>query len=399
MTTDPSPSPISPLDLGPVYGRCDDPFTAVKTVFTENFARCGESGGAVAVWLDGQCVVDLGGGLADHRTSAPWTDETLQLVFSTTKGLAAATVLSLWESGEFDIDAPVADVWPEFAVGGKQRTSTRHVLSHQAGLAAFTDRITPEDCSVPGRAAERLGSQTSEWAVGDGHGYHALSYGWLLGEIVQRVSGRSLGVVWRERLAAPYGLDAWIGLPPSQEHRVSRLRQEPVPVLTGPDAGQERFVEALMTRGSLTRRVFTNPNQMGIFNDAALHAAEWPAANGITNARSLASFYGLLATGEALRHDTVTAATTSHSCGFDKVLQRENNFGLGFNLGSSGDAFFGRTGGRGFGHAGAGGSVGFADPEMGLGFAYVMTQMHSNLSVDPRRDRLIDAVYDSFERR
>lgn len=388
-----SASELSPLVVGPVIGECDDRFAGVREVFAENFASFGESGAAVSVWLDGRCVVDLGGGFADHRTERPWSSDTLQLVFSTTKGLAAATVLSLWEDGTIDIDAPIVQCWPEFAAGGKERVTTRHVLSHQSGLAAFADRITPEECSVPGFAAARLAGQTPDWEPGTAHGYHALSYGWLLGEIVLRATGKTLGTMWRERFGDPLGLDTWIGLPESEQGRVSRLRQESVPVLTGPDEGQAAFVEALMTKGTLTRRVFSNPTQVGIFNDPALHRSEWPAANGITDARSLATFYGHLATDRALRPETIAQARTTQSEGIDLVLRRANRFGLGYNLACETDALAHAPGGMAFGHAGAGGSIGFADPVSGLGFAYVMTQMHSNISADPRRDRLVDAVY------
>lgn len=384
----------SALEVGPVHGRCDERFSRVQEVFTENFSQYGESGAGVAVWLDGECVVDLGGGMANHHDARQWMDETLTLVFSTTKGFAAATVLSLWEQGDLDIDAPIAEIWPEFAAGGKDRMTTRHVLSHQSGLAAFAERISPTECSIPGFAAARLAQQTPDWAVGEGHGYHALSYGWLLGEIVRRAVGQSLGAVFAARIAGPFALDSWIGLPPSEEFRVSRLRQKAIAELTGPDEGQRMFVGALTTRGTMTRKVFSNPRQVGIFNDPELHAAEWPAANGITTARSLASFYGLLATGQVLQPATIAAAQVVQSAGFDRVLRRDNRFGLGFRIGTTGEPFGRLIGAPGFGHPGAGGSIGFADPMTGLGFGYVMTQMHSNLSLDPRRERLIEAVYE-----
>jgi CubicO group peptidase (beta-lactamase class C family) len=384
----------NPLDVGPVDGRCDARFERVRDVFAENFVSRGESGAAITVVHNGQTVVDLWGGVADHHHSRPWKEDSLQLVFSTTKGFAAATVLSLVESGELDIDAPVADVWPEFGAAGKATVTTRQVLSHRAGVPAFAERISPEECHIPGFAAARLASQTSEWEPGTAHGYHSLSLGFLLGEIVQRVSGRSLGTVWRERFGEPLGLDSWIGLPAKHEHRVTRLRQTSIPMLTGPDEGQRASAAALVTKGSLTRRVFANPKQVGIFNDAALHAAEWPAANGITTARSLAAFYASLLDGRGLSQSSIARACEPQSAGFDLVSLRESRFGLGFALAAAG--FGGAPGNARFGHAGAGGSVGFADPETGIAFAYVMTQMHTQLTFDPRRDRLIAAVYDAL---
>ena len=384
----------SPLDIGAIGGRCDEPFAAVRDAFAQNFASSGESGAACAVVVHGRIVVDLWGGFADHRESEPWTEDSLQLVFSATKGCTAATVLSLWESGELDIDAPVADVWPEFGVAGKSKVTTRQVLSHQGGLPAFTERISPTECSVPGFAAARLGAQTPEWEPGSAFGYHALSVGFLAGEIVQRVTGRTLGTVWRERFGDPLGLDTWIGLPAEYEHRVTRLRQRSVPVLTGPDEGQRASAAALVTKGSLTRRVYTNPVQTGIFNDPELHGAEWPAANGITTARSLATFYASILDGRGLKAETLAAARAAQCEGLDLVSLRESRFGLGFSLAAP--SFGGAPGNSRFGHAGAGGSVGFADPDKGVAFAYVMTQMHTHLTFDPRRDRLIGAVYDSL---
>ena len=385
---------MSPIEIGPIDGFCHQRFARVREAFAENFASLGESGAAVAVIDNGETVVDLWGGLADHRQTRPWTEDTLQLVFSATKGLAAATVLSLAETGELDLAAPVVDVWPEFAAGGKERVTTRQVLAHQAGLAAFAERISPEECNVPGFAAARLATQTPEWEPGTAHGYHAITVGFLLGEIVERVTGRSLGTVWRERFGEPLGLETWIGLPSRHEARVTRLRQTPIPILTGPDEGQKASAAALVTKGSLTRRVFTNPVQVGIFNSRELHAAEWPAANGITTARSLAFFYATLLDGRALSPATMATARAPQSIGFDRVSLRESRFGLGFALAA--DSFGGSAGNARFGHAGAGGSVGFADPDTGVAFAYVMTQMHTQLTFDPRRDRLIAAVYDSL---
>ena len=375
-----------------VSGHVDERFEGVRAAFERNFTERGDSGAAVSVSIDGKTVVDLWGGMANHRTSTPWEPDTLQLVFSTTKGLTAAGALLAWERGQLDIDAPVATIWPEFGVNGKERITTRDVLSHRAGLAAFTARISAQECSQPGLAAARLAAQTPDWEPGTAHGYHALTYGWLVGEIVERAVGRSLGQYFAEEIAEPNELETYIGLPTVLERRVSLLRNAPLGEGAAPT---DAFSQALLTKGTITRRVFSNPQQTGIFNDPALHQVEWPAANGITTARSLAKFYGLLGTETLLSKATLDAAETDHSRGPDVVLLRETAFGLGFMLPSE-FTRFASTGG-GFGHPGAGGSVGFADRRLGLGFGYVMTRMHAGLTVDERSTSLIDAVYQALD--
>jgi CubicO group peptidase (beta-lactamase class C family) len=366
-----------------VGGESDGRFAAVGTAFAANFADRGETGAAVAVWHQGRLVADLWGGWADVRAERPWSQDSLQLVFSTTKGLASVAVLSLIDAYGFDIDAPVGAVWPEFAANGKGAITTRHLLCHRSGLAAFADRIEVAECHVPGAAAARLAGQAAEWGV-DSHGYHAVTFGFLLGEVVARVTGMSLGQYWRTRFAEPMGLETWIGLPPEQEHRVTRLRNLPA----GPaDAAKEPFQQALLTKGSLTRRVFTNPDQ-NMFNDPALHAAEWPAANGITTARALAQFYGALGGGKVLSAAVLAEAQTTQAEGEDLVLLAPTRFGHGFQLPTTPGVLPAGS----FGHNGAGGSVAFAVPEHDLAFAYVMTSMDQTSAVDPRAKALVDAV-------
>jgi CubicO group peptidase (beta-lactamase class C family) len=369
----------------PVAGTCSEAFASVRAEFEANFTVRRDVGAAVAVWHDGELRVDLWGGWANARAQQPWERDTLQLVFSTTKGPTAACVLRCVQLGLLDLDAPVAKYWPEFAANGKSAITTRQILGHRSGLPAFAERISVAECNEPGAAAAKLAAQTPEWGPGTDHGYHALTYGWLLGEIVQRVSGISLGQFWRREFADLEDLEIWIGLPSEQEHRVSHLTtwSDGLP----PDPPNE-FAQQLLTKGSITRRVFSNPPQVGVFNDPALHAAEWPAANGIATARALATFYGLLATGRWLDDAAIAEAATAQSHGFDQVLRKVTSFGLGFATHRSDNNILP----SGLGHEGAGGSLAFGDPTTRTGFAYVMCGMAENRDPDPRVGSLVRAL-------
>jgi CubicO group peptidase (beta-lactamase class C family) len=382
-----------------IHGTCDERFGAVRTAFQRNFDELGDVGAAVAVQVDGEPAVDLWAGVADPATGRAWDGDTAALVFSTTKGWTAICALLLWERGELDIDAPVAEVWPEFAVAGKNGITTRQLLSHQAGLAAFDAPISVEECHDASLVADRLAAQSPAWEPGTAHGYHALTYGWLVGEVVRRVSGRTVGRFFAEEIADRLGLDTWIGLPPELESRVAMLqpmRLEDIASIQI-DERTQALVAALFDPGSLTHRVFFNPAldlNGDAFNSPALHQAEWPAAGGITTARSLAHLYGELACDRVLASGTLAAASTPHVDAPDRVLVVRSSFGLGFALPSE-VARFGPTG-HGFGHDGAGGSVGFADREAGIGFGYVMNQMGMSLGVDARVDGLVRAVYSAL---
>ncbi|MBV8980787.1 MAG: beta-lactamase family protein, partial [Acidimicrobiia bacterium] len=206
-----------------VHGRCDSRFEAVRGAFARNFEELGDVGAAVAVRVDGEPVVDLWGGLADAAAEKPWDEDTLALVFSTTKGWTAVCALLLWERGVLDIDAPVASVWPEFAAAGKQSITTRQLLSHQAGLPAFDEPMTIEECHDLDIVSARLAGQSPRWEPGTAHGYHAITYGWLVGEVIRRVSGRTVGQLFAEEVADPLELDTHIGLQALDFPRVAKL--------------------------------------------------------------------------------------------------------------------------------------------------------------------------------
>ncbi|MDQ4069694.1 MAG: beta-lactamase family protein [Actinomycetota bacterium] len=379
-----------------IAGSCAPGYEGVGDAFAANFVDPGEIGAAVAAVVDGEVVVDLWGGLADVHTGRAWEERTPVLVYSTTKGPAAVCAVRLWERGDLDIDAPVAHVWPEFAAVGKEAVTTRHLLTHQAGLPVFDQPIGFTDCHDPDLVAARLAAQAPHWEPGTAHGYHPLTWGWLVGEVVRRVSGRSLGRFLADEIAGPLDLDFWIGLPPEKEAEVARLAPGRFD-LSGSAPGDPAlvFVAAILDVTSLTFRAFTNPpGQFDVesFNAPELHQAEWPAANGIGTARALARLYGELASDRVLSAAALDEATCAQVSGPDRVLAIDTSFGLGFSLHSAMSASAPGT----FGHEGAGGSVAFADRPRGLGFAYVMNQLTASLGADRRARRLVEALYASL---
>jgi CubicO group peptidase (beta-lactamase class C family) len=372
-----------------VQGTVRPGFESVRTAFEANFEQFGEVGAAVAVYCKGNLVADLWGGLADKDTGRAWERDTTALVFSTTKGPTAVCANLLAERGELDLDAPVVKYWPEFGKEGKATIPVRWLLSHKAGLAVVDRKLSFEDVLAWEPVIHALEAQAPVWEPGTAQGYHALTYGYLVGEVVRRVSGVSIGAFFAKEVAAPLGLDFHIGLPSSEEARVSRLVPMVMPT-EGPTA---------MPPDSLMSRALNLGGAIPVdgFNDPRLHAAEMPAANGIGTARSIAKMYAALI-GEVdgvriLRPETVEAARQTESQGPDKVLMIETRFGRGFMLHSP---FTPIGGTASFGHPGAGGSIGWADPEAGMSFAYVMNQMQMNLAGDPRMFGLLQAAYASL---
>ena len=393
-----------------VEGTCAEGFEAVRDAFAANFVDPGEIGAAVAAVVDGRPVIDLWAGLADAHTGRAWAEGTPVLVYSATKGPTAVCILLLWQRGLLDLDAPVAEVWPEFAAAGKGAVTSRHLLTHQAGLPVFDEPIAFPDCHDPDLVAARLAGQTPQWEPGTAHGYHPLTFGWLVGEVIRRVAGRSVGAMLADEVSAPLGLDLWIGLPPEREASVARLAPGRFD-LTGMTPGDPAlvFAAAIMDIQSLTFRAFANPpGQFDVesFNAPELHQAEWPAANGIATARALARLYGELACDRVLSSATLDEASRPQVSGPDRVLALDSSFGLGFSLHSVTTGPGGRSRERSsggspmtadapgsFGHEGAGGSLAFADRSKGLGFAYVMNQLTASLGADRRSRRLVEALY------
>lgn len=383
-----------------IDGFCDPRFARVRETFEGNFAARGELGAAIAVFVDGRPVVDLWGGVMDRATNEPWQHNTLCLVFSATKGATALCAHVLAARGLLDLDAPVARYWPEFAQAGKESLPVSMLLNHQSGLAALARLFPGERVTDAQGLAAALAAQEPAWAPGTAHGYHALTLGWLIGELVRRVSGRSLGRFFREEVAGPLGLEFWIGLPPELEPRVARIRMAP------PQPHTAAVAQAMRVPASLTARAFANPPGLlraSQVNSAVIHRAEIPAANGICTARALAAMYSELACGGARLVDraALRRMQRTESRGHDLVLLVPTHFSSGFmktadNRPGGDSAILGPNPGA-FGHAGAGGSIGMADPEARVAIAYVMNQLGPGVMLNPRGQLLIDAVYEGLQ--
>ncbi|GAA3736586.1 serine hydrolase domain-containing protein [Streptomyces tremellae] len=374
-------------------------FEPVREAFAANFVRRDDIGAAVCVYRDGEPVVDLWGGSADPDAGVPWERDTLQLVYSATKGATATAAHLLAQRGELDLDAPVASYWPEFAANGKAGVTVRQLLSHRAGLVALDRPVPLADALAWQPMADALAAQRPQWEPGTAHGYHGRTFGYLVGEVIRRVSGRTPGRFFAEEIAAPLGLDFFIGLPDEEHERVSAMvYEEPaVDLATVPlDSLPEEYrpvLAALRDPDSLANRAFAITDPAAIDFDAPeVQAAEMPASNGIATAHGLARLYAALV-GEVdgvrlLTPQTVAAATAEQSAGPDRVMVFPSRFGTGYALPTEPAPL---TGPRAFGHPGRGGSLGFADPERGLAFGYVMNHIVESPG-DTRAASLVEAV-------
>jgi CubicO group peptidase (beta-lactamase class C family) len=377
-----------------VEGRVEAGWEAVAVAFARNFTEHGDVGAAVCVYLHGRPVVDLWGGMADAGAGRSWEEDTVVLVFSSTKGATAICANQLVERGMLDMDAPVAAYWPEFAAADKQDVPVRWVLSHQVGVPAVTAALTLAEVLAWDPVVAAVAAQTPIWDPGTATGYHARTYGWMVGEIVRRITGRTLGTWLAEEVAAPLGLDFWVGLPEAIEARVAHL----YPPIPPDDPKIAAAVEAFMGPDTLLGQVLTGPSGLfgynDMWNERALHACEMPSSNGIGSARSLARMYaatiGTVDGVRLLQPDALAAACEAQAQRTDRVLGRPTRFGLGFMLTPVLAPFVGPAG---FGHPGAGGSLGFADPDADLAFGYVMNQMKLGVTGDDRTAGLLEAAY------
>ena len=380
-------------------GKVDARFSRVRDVFAEGFASHGELGAAVAVTLDGELVVDLYQGFTDRARTRPWTESTLANLFSVTKAWTAVCVLRLVDEGKLDLDRPVAAYWPEFAQGDKGTLPVGALLDHTAGLPAIRDLLPPEALFDWSAMTTVLAKEAPWWVPGTKHGYHAVTYGWLVGELIRRVSGKTPGAYFQDHVAGPLALDAHIGLAEAEDARCSELRFLPRDPHAPPT-----FAQRLMSAPeSMAARAFTNPAALVTPNVAlsrAWRGAELPAINGHGTARANARLFGVLACGGAaggvrvLEPETLARARTERSRGVDAILGVPTRFGLGFML-TEPEASFGPNESA-FGHPGLGGSLGFGDPEARIGFGYVTNMLGVHLHIDPRAQRLIEAVYASL---
>ncbi len=391
-----------------IYGEVEPGFEKVREAFQRNFDEGREIGAAFSAYHRGRKVVDLWGGIADPDTGKPWERDTMVLVFSTTKGATAICANKLAQEGLLDVDAPVVEYWPEFGAKGKEEIPVSYLLSHQAGLAWIDGEMTPEEALSWEPVVAALAEQSPAWEPGSQHGYHATTYGWLVGELIRRITGKSVGTYFREAVAEPLGLDFWIGLPEEYEPRVGRLTsmipgEMTVEKLLDPgDDPVAQMIAAFLGPDTMLGRALFAPGgaltDQQIWNSRAMRAAEVPAANGVGDARSLARMYAACV-GEVdgvrlLSTEQVKRATTQQTKGPNKVLMdMDIQFGLGFMLPSS---LMTLGGPNGFGHFGAGGSMGWADPDPEFGFGYVMNRMDLGLAGDPRSMDLVNACYESI---
>jgi CubicO group peptidase (beta-lactamase class C family) len=381
---------MSPVPIG---GDHAARFAPVRDAFVNNFREFGERGGAVAVALAGKVVVDLWGGWRDVERNISWQNDTIVNFFSVSKALCAVAIMRLIESQAIALDAPVATYWPQFAVNGKAGISVRQLLSHQAGLPALRAPL-PDDAMLDWTAiTTALANERPWWKPGTAHGYHVNTFGFLVGELVGRASGRSIGRFLREEVASPLNADLHIGLPKSEHHRVAEFQWPGNPAR--PEINDD---DELMRWNT-----YWNPRGFsggGFVNTAPWREAEIPSTNGHGNARGVARLYAALANGGAidgvhiLRKESIAEATKEQVNGFDLINQRPSRFGLGFQLTQPARPLGPNK--SAFGHFGAGGSLGFCDPESGIAFGYVTNDMGPRWQ-NPRNRALINAVYAALQ--
>lgn len=397
-----------PAKQGAVDGAVAIGFEAVREAFVTNLTERDELGGAVAVWHENEPVVDLWGGFADVDRCRPWAPDTLTLVFSTTKGLAAAAMAVAHARGLLDYDQPVAAYWPEFAVAGKEDITIRTLLAHQAGLSIAPIDLGPDTIADLEGLGRALAAQAPRWEPGTRHGYHAFTLGWYESELIARTdpARRRLPQFFHDEVATPLGVDFYMGLPESEDHRAAELDGWPAWKM----ALHMRDLPGGMVRAyawpwSTTARTLGNPRLGGPadFGGEAYRRLEFPAAVGFGTATGLAKVYGDLAVGghrlgldERTREQMAEPARPPSGGRHDLVLRTETSYALGwwrpfptFAFGSE----------RAFGTPGAGGSFAFADPETGIGFAYVTNRLGFHVWDDPRDLALREAVAGCLSRR
>lgn len=374
-------------DTFAVNGTTQDAFAAVKDAFAQNFAEELEVGASLSVTLKGEPVVDIWAGHIDAEKSRPWQRDTLVNVWSTTKGVTAMAIAILVDRGLLNYRDPVSQYWPDFAQLGKSDVTVGQLLSHQAGLCGFREKTTVEDYYNWSRMCRRLAAMKPFWPLGEGSGYHAVTFGYLAGELIRRIDGRTPGTFIREELAEPLGTEFWVGLPEDLEERLSLVIKPPQPAQLVSDNAPD-YVIATMANP---------PIDPEFPHDRGWRAAEIPAANGHGTANGLARLYSAFANGgsvdgiKIVGRDTIKRATAEQCSGVDRNLGLESSWASGFSR--NGRGMYGPNADT-FGHSGFGGSMAFADPSAKLSVGYTMNQMHSNLQGDPRTLRLVEAIYD-----
>ena len=384
------------MDALKVDGYCDPAFQQVRDTLATQFDAGRQLGAAITVQVSGKTVVDVWGGHRDPERQLPWESDTVVNVWSTTKGVVALAAHVLIDRGLLDPDEPVSTYWPEFAAADKQTVLVRHLLSHRAGLAAFREPTSSIDLTDWNLMTARLAATEPWWQPGTASGYHALTYGFLVGELIRRITGSSVGEFVRSELAARAGVDFQIGLAPADQNRLAVVEQPPP---EDPAAMQALFESLNPIALSVLTNPVVGPDEA---NSPQWKAAQIPAANGHGTARAVAALYGAFAHGgivggeRLISPQQAKAAGVGQGAGVDLVIGvgvggRPTELGLGLWL-SGPDGHYGPNP-NALGHDGFGGSFGLADPDNGLSVGYVMNRMGNQIADDPRKMELITAVY------
>jgi CubicO group peptidase (beta-lactamase class C family) len=376
---------------GPIGGWCAPGFAPVREAFAANFAERGEIGAAVHVIVGDEVVADLVGGWADEDRTRPWRRDTIVDVYSVGKAMLALLALQLVDDGRLALDQPVADVWPEFAAGGKAGATVAHALSHRAGVPAIRKPLTDDDLFDWGRMTAALAATEAWWVPGERLAYHSNTFGHLVGELVHRASGRMPGDLLR-RVADPLGADVWFGVPAAEQHRCAEVvwaPARPIPAVHAFDG-----LEGDLLMNALAHFNPPGYSSVGVVNTPAWRALQVGSTSGHASASGIARIYAaLLEPGRLLSPGLLADATAPNYAGHCPILGEEVVFGLGFQpttprrpLGPNG---------RSFGHFGTGGALGFADPDAGVAFGYAMNHVIPRWQ-SSRNRALVDAVYASL---
>jgi CubicO group peptidase (beta-lactamase class C family) len=375
--------------MADVFGQCDSRFSAVRDIFADNLASGADLGASFALTINGEMVIDLWGGYLDEAQVEPWQEDTIVNVWSTTKTMSFLCVLLLADRGLLDFDDAVAQYWPEFAQNGKENVKIWHLMNHAAGLSGMDKIMTPDQMYDWEMMVSLLAAQAPWWPPGSATGYHAITQGYLLGELVRRITGKTMGTFFQEEIAIPLDADFFIGVPDSEFSRIGKL----VPF----EGGAAPSAEA----GTIAARTFSSPFAPAAHSwTPGWRRAEIPAANGHGNARSVAKLQAPLACkGSAFgvklfSQDTAESVMKPRISGTDLVLGVPLSFGLGFGLNSEAMPLSPNKNACYWG--GWGGSVILVDQDAALSLSFVMNKMHDSVVGDPRSLKLIQAVYNAL---
>ena len=384
-----------------VNGSCAPGFERVQDAFETNFSDRNEIGAAVAVWVDGDLAVNLWGGSADAAATKPWQDHTLASIFSASKALTSTCIHLLADRGELDLGAPVAKYWPEFAQAGKQDITVAMVMGHRSGAIGPRTRLTPRQTLDWDTVCAHIAKAEPWWEPGTAQGYHMVTFGFILGEIVRRVTGRTLGQYLRTEIAEPLGIDVHIGLPAAEHHRCAEMINKPhirdVIAVGGAPDDPSRLTDHPMAAFSIAIG-FVPDDELGSNDITAWRSAEFPSTNAHVTALGLATFYNALAQGKILSYEHMEKCRISQG-GFDTDVVlgprvADHGWGLGYMLNQRG---VNGPNKRTFGHGGSGGSFGFVDLEHRIGYAYVMNKFDATkCNADPRSVALSNEVYSAL---